>query len=126
MNGIISNMDFSYADLLRSCVELYESMGMDSLDAYITDFEIMFLAQTKEFYHRKVICLEICLCVCICIHVMMILLFDIFLPLSFSLYILITIVNQADEWLAEDSTPAYLTKIENVLEQETVIDFILI
>lgn len=64
-------------DLLRSCVELYESMGMGSLDAYIADLEIKFLAQSKEFYARK-----------------------------------------ADEWLSSDSTPAYMIKIENVLEQE--------
>lgn len=64
-------------DLLRSCVELYEAMGMGTLEAYTVDLESSFLTQSKEFYARK-----------------------------------------ADEWLTADSTPAYLIKIEDVLEQE--------
>ena len=64
-------------DLLRSCVELYEAMGMGTLEAYTADLEASFLAQSKEFYARK-----------------------------------------ADEWLTADSTPAYLIKIEEVLERE--------
>ena len=63
--------------IVMACVELYEAMGMGSLDVYIADFEIKFLAHSKEFYARK-----------------------------------------ASEWLAVDSTPAYLIKIEDVLEQE--------
>lgn len=64
-------------DLIHSCVELYEAMGMGTLDAYISDLETKFLSASRDYFARKV-----------------------------------------EEWLQEDSTPMFLTKIENVLEQE--------
>ncbi|CAM9718096.1 unnamed protein product [Chrysoparadoxa australica] len=39
--------------LISQCVELFESMGMDTLDAYTKDFEERLLANTKEYYARK-------------------------------------------------------------------------
>eukprot|EP00953_Heterococcus_sp_UTEX-ZZ885_P027119 14597-Heterococcus_DN1.PRE.1 len=40
-------------ELLRSCVDLFESMGMGNLDAYSQDFEEPLLTNTREFYARK-------------------------------------------------------------------------
>jgi cullin 1 len=40
-------------DLIRSCVKLFEAMGMGSLDVYIADFEVHLLSSTREFYARK-------------------------------------------------------------------------
>lgn len=37
----------------RSCVELFESMGMGTLDAYVADLEEKLLQNTKEHYARK-------------------------------------------------------------------------
>eukprot|EP00937_MAST-01D_sp_MAST-1D-sp2_P006022 g6022.t1 len=39
--------------LLRSCVEVFESMGMGSLDAYNQDFEDALLSNSETFYARK-------------------------------------------------------------------------
>ena len=39
--------------LIRQCVQLFETMGMGSLDCYTLDFEADLLASTKEFYARK-------------------------------------------------------------------------
>ena len=38
---------------IRSCVELFESMGMGTLDAYVADLEEPLLANTKDHYARK-------------------------------------------------------------------------
>jgi cullin 1 len=62
--------------LVKSIVELYESMGMGSLDAYNTDLEEPLLASTREFYAKK-----------------------------------------RDEWI-NDSTPDYLIKAEDALNEE--------
>lgn len=64
-------------DLVRSCVQNYETMGMGSLDAYVADFEVFLLEATREYYSAK-----------------------------------------ADAWIVEDSCPAYLIKVERVLEEE--------
>jgi cullin 1 len=40
-------------DLIRSCVQLFETMGMGSLECYTADFESMLLNKTKEYYARK-------------------------------------------------------------------------
>jgi hypothetical protein len=40
-------------DLLRQVVELFESMGMGSLDAYTADLEEPLLTTTREYYARK-------------------------------------------------------------------------
>lgn len=37
----------------RSCVELFESMGMGTLDAYVADLEGPLLTNTREHYARK-------------------------------------------------------------------------
>mmetsp|Transcript_14790 Transcript_14790/g.20982 ORF Transcript_14790/g.20982 Transcript_14790/m.20982 type:complete len:773 (-) Transcript_14790:2160-4478(-) len=39
--------------LVKSVVELYESMGMGSLDAYTSDFEKQLLDSTREYYAKK-------------------------------------------------------------------------
>eukprot|EP00804_Cyclotella_cryptica_P009609 CCRYP_006314-RA/>CCRYP_006314-RA protein AED:0.04 eAED:0.04 QI:147/1/1/1/1/0.75/4/2551/447 len=39
--------------LVKSIVELYESMGMGSLDSYTADFETPFLEATRAYYARK-------------------------------------------------------------------------
>lgn len=39
--------------LVKSCVQLFEAMGMGCLDAYTTDFEEQLLASTQEYYTRK-------------------------------------------------------------------------
>jgi len=39
--------------LIKSIVELYESMGMGTLDAYNTDLEDALLNSTREFYAKK-------------------------------------------------------------------------
>ncbi|CAM9374818.1 unnamed protein product, partial [Heterosigma akashiwo] len=39
--------------LLKDCVELFEAMGMGSLDAYNSDLEEPLLAASQEFYARK-------------------------------------------------------------------------
>ena len=39
--------------LLKACVQLFEAMGMGSLDAYTLDFEDKLLASTQEYYARK-------------------------------------------------------------------------
>ena len=39
--------------LIRQCVQLFEGMGMGSLDVYTQDFEEKLLAATREFYARK-------------------------------------------------------------------------
>lgn len=39
--------------LIRSCIQIYEAMGMKSLDTYVADFETQLLASTKEYYTRK-------------------------------------------------------------------------
>lgn len=39
--------------LIKSVVELYESMGMGSLDAYNTDLEVPLLDSTREYYAKK-------------------------------------------------------------------------
>lgn len=40
-------------ELLRSSVQIFETMGMGSLDAYVTDFETQFTESTREFYAQK-------------------------------------------------------------------------
>lgn len=39
--------------MCRSCVELFESMGMGTLDSYVADFEEALLSNTKDHYARK-------------------------------------------------------------------------
>lgn len=39
--------------LVKSIVELYESMGMGNLDSYTADFETPFLEATRAYYARK-------------------------------------------------------------------------
>ena len=39
--------------LVKSIVELYEEMGMDSLDCYNLDLEELLLTNTREYYARK-------------------------------------------------------------------------
>ena len=63
--------------LVKAIVELFESMGMGSLDAYNTDLEVPMLEAAKEFYAKK-----------------------------------------RQEWIASDSTPDYLIKVEAALDDE--------
>mmetsp|Transcript_22385 Transcript_22385/g.52766 ORF Transcript_22385/g.52766 Transcript_22385/m.52766 type:complete len:742 (+) Transcript_22385:152-2377(+) len=63
-------------ELIKSIVELYESMGMGSLDAYNADLEEPLLTSTREYYAKK-----------------------------------------REDWI-NDSTPEYLIKAENALDQE--------
>ena len=63
--------------LVKGIVELFESMGMGSLDAYNTDLEIPMLEAAREFYAKK-----------------------------------------RQEWIASDSTPDYLIKVEAALDEE--------
>jgi len=58
---------------------LYEAMGMNTLDAYIHDFEEPLLEQTSVYYQKK-----------------------------------------TTDWLASDSTPVYLEKIENAISNEKI------
>mmetsp|Transcript_22281 Transcript_22281/g.55184 ORF Transcript_22281/g.55184 Transcript_22281/m.55184 type:complete len:741 (+) Transcript_22281:94-2316(+) len=62
--------------LVKSVVELYESMGMGTLDAYNADLEEPLLASTREYYARK-----------------------------------------REDWI-NDSTPDYLIKAEDALDEE--------
>jgi len=62
--------------LVKSVVELYESMGMGTLDAYNADLEDPLLASTREYYARK-----------------------------------------REDWV-NDSTPDYLIKAEDALDEE--------
>mmetsp|Transcript_18871 Transcript_18871/g.23751 ORF Transcript_18871/g.23751 Transcript_18871/m.23751 type:complete len:742 (+) Transcript_18871:80-2305(+) len=39
--------------LIKDCVELFEAMGMGTLDAYNADFEEALLSSSQEFYARK-------------------------------------------------------------------------
>ncbi|CAM9332741.1 unnamed protein product [Choristocarpus tenellus] len=39
--------------MYRSCVELFESMGMGTLDAYTVDLEEPLLINTREYFARK-------------------------------------------------------------------------
>lgn len=39
--------------LIRSCIEVYETMGMGTLDSYISDFETQLLESTKVYYASK-------------------------------------------------------------------------
>ena len=39
--------------LIKSCIELFESMGMGTLDVYIADLEVHLLGATREYYARK-------------------------------------------------------------------------
>jgi cullin 1 len=39
--------------LIKSCVQLFEAMGMGCLDAYTMDFEEKLLSSTMEYYTRK-------------------------------------------------------------------------
>jgi hypothetical protein len=66
-------------DLVRSCVTLYEAMGMNTLEAYSKDFETPLLEATRSFYLRR-----------------------------------------TAEWVQNDPTPVYLTKLEAALESEKV------
>lgn len=40
--------------LIKSSIEIYEMMGMNSLDAYVSDFETQLLEATHTFYAQKV------------------------------------------------------------------------
>eukprot|EP01038_Epipyxis_sp_PR26KG_P011634 gene11634-15584_t len=40
-------------DIIRSCVKLFETMGMGTLDCYIGDFENHLLDATRAYYARK-------------------------------------------------------------------------
>lgn len=64
-------------DLIRSCVQLFEAMGMGSLECYTMDFEALLLNKTREYYARK-----------------------------------------AETWIQQDSTPTYLLKAEQAIEDE--------
>lgn len=63
--------------LIKSIVELYESMGMGNLDSYTADLETPFLEATRAYYARK-----------------------------------------REDWIAKDSTPDYLIKVEKALNEE--------
>jgi cullin 1 len=39
--------------LVRSCIEIYEVMGMKSLDVYQSDFESQLLQQSRQYYSAK-------------------------------------------------------------------------
>jgi cullin 1 len=39
--------------LMRRYVEIFETMGMGTLDVYVSDFEVAFLEGTKEYYAAK-------------------------------------------------------------------------
>jgi hypothetical protein len=46
---------------------VYETMGMDSLEAYVSDLEVVLLASTKV----RGLCMYVCMCVCVyvCMYV---------------------------------------------------------
>lgn len=64
-------------DLLKSCVEVFEAMGLGTLDAYTQDFEDFLLISSEEYYARK-----------------------------------------SQVWIASDSTPDYMIKAEQALNEE--------
>ncbi|RHY77671.1 hypothetical protein DYB38_000920 [Aphanomyces astaci] len=64
--------------LLRNCIEVFETMGMGSLDVYTSDFEEPFIKRSTAYYATK---------------------------------------SQA--WLEVDSTPAYMSKTEESLKNES-------
>lgn len=64
-------------DLIKKCAEMYEKMGLGSLEAYETDLEAPFLAASKEHY-----------------------------------------ASSSGQWIASDSTPSYLLKVEKALDEE--------
>ncbi|CAH0475607.1 unnamed protein product [Peronospora belbahrii] len=63
--------------LMRNCIEIFEVMGMQSLDVYQTCFEQDLVRTSARYYERK-----------------------------------------SKGWLSEDSTPIYLQKVEQALENE--------
>jgi cullin 1 len=63
--------------LIKSCIQLYETMGMGTLDAYVADFEVQMLESSREYYAQRV-----------------------------------------EAWMAQDSTPTYLLRVEKALEEE--------
>ena len=65
--------------LVKSIVELYESMGMGDLNSYTNDLEQPLLDATRSYYGRK-----------------------------------------REDWIAKDSTPDYLIKVEKALNEEKV------
>jgi hypothetical protein len=40
-------LSLSFRGLIRSCVQLFENMGMGNLQVYTTDFEAEFLSSTR-------------------------------------------------------------------------------
>jgi cullin 1 len=64
--------------LIRKCIEVYELMGMGSLETYTADFEKQFLDASREYYNEK-----------------------------------------ASTWIVQDSTPAYMIKIEKAIAEES-------
>ena len=55
LNLIDSEREGSEVDRtpLKSCVELFEAMGMGSLDVYKSDFEDKLIESTQAYYARK-------------------------------------------------------------------------
>ncbi|RYG64643.1 hypothetical protein EON64_13545, partial [archaeon] len=64
-------------DLVKRCVDIFEKMGMGSLEAYESDFEAPFLEASREHYAQR-----------------------------------------AASWIASESTPSYLVRVELALEEE--------
>ncbi|KAF0692546.1 Aste57867_16358 [Aphanomyces stellatus] len=64
--------------LLRNCIEVFETMGMGTLDVYVSDFEEPFIKRSTAYYATK-----------------------------------------SQSWLAVDSTPAYMSKTEESLKNES-------
>ncbi|CAK4609205.1 hypothetical protein AeMF1_020873 [Aphanomyces euteiches] len=64
--------------LLRNCIEVFETMGMGTLDVYVSDFEEPFIKRSTSYYATK-----------------------------------------SQSWLEVDSTPAYMSKTEDALKNES-------
>jgi cullin 1 len=64
--------------LLRNCIEVFETMGMGTLEVYVQDFEEPFIKRSTAYYATK-----------------------------------------SQSWLVGDSTPAYMTKTEECLKNES-------
>ena len=57
--------------LIKSSIEIYELMGMQTLDAYVQDFETQLLEATRYVQWLGCCCVLmtfqfVCVCVCVC------------------------------------------------------------
>ena len=97
------------ASLIKSCVELFEAMGMGTLDVYATDFEEQLLTNTREYDCRVGPGNRV-------------------RPKRMRLNAIGTDIRstgavnkysrKSQEWIETDDTPSYMIKAEQALDEE--------